>query len=88
MADFFANHSSTLDSPASRAFAIVPDDNNDLAVTPRAIYTGRGGSMVVILLDDVTEVTFAALPAGTTLPLRARRVKANGTTATDLVGLA
>jgi len=88
MADFFANHSSGLDSPATRAFAIVPDDNNDLAVIPRALYTGRGGSIVLALLDDVAEVTLLSVPAGIVLPLRARRVKATGTTATDMVGLA
>lgn len=88
MADFFATHSSALDSPATRAFAVVPDDNNDLAVSTRALYTGRGGTVVVILLDDATEVSFTSLPAGSILPLRVRRIKATGTTATDLVGLA
>ena len=37
MADTFANLSKGLGSPATDWFAITPDDNNDLAVRPRAI---------------------------------------------------
>lgn len=88
MADLFATHTTGLDSPASRAFAVTPDDNNDLAVTTRAIYTGAGGTIVAILAEDSAEVTFASLPAGTVLPVRARRIKSTGTTATGVVGLA
>lgn len=89
MADNFSTHSAGLDSPASKAFAVTPDDNSDLALTTRAIYTGSGGTLVCILCDDSAEVTFTALPAGAVLPIRIRRIKATGTTASmGLVGLA
>lgn len=88
MADLYANHSPGLDAPAQKAFAITPDDGNDLALTTRAIYTGKGGTLVCILLEDSAEVTFASVPAGMILPIRVKRVKATGTTASmDLVGL-
>lgn len=88
MADIFSTHSSALDSPARAGFAIVPDDNNDLAQTTRALYTGKGGTLVCILADDSVEITFSSVPAGQILPLRVRRVKATGTTVSmDLVGL-
>jgi len=88
MADLFATHAAGLDAPAQKAFSITPDDSTDLALTTRAIYTGKGGTLVCILLDDSAEVTFTNLPAGVVLPVRVRRVKATGTTASmDLVGL-
>ena len=88
MADLFATHASGLDSPALKAFGITPDDNNDFALTTRALYTGKGGTIVCILGDDATAITLSAVPAGCVLPLRVRRVLATGTTASmDLVGL-
>lgn len=88
MADSFATHSSGLDSPASKAFAVTPDDNTDLALATRAIYTGAGGSIALILVEDSVAVTFASLPAGMILPVRAARIKSTGTTATGIIGLA
>ncbi len=89
MTDIFSTHTSGLDSPATRAFAITPDDANDLAQITRAIYTGTGGTLVCTLQDDSSDVTFSSLPAGAILPVRIKRVKATGTTASmGLVGLA
>lgn len=89
MADFFATHSAGLDSPAQKAFAITADDNTDLAVTTRAVYTGAGGTLVALLADDAGAVTFSNVPAGQVLPIRVRRVLATGTTAgMGLIGLA
>lgn len=89
MADLFDTHAAALDSPAQKAFAIAPDDNNDLALCTRALYTGTGGTLVCVLTDDSTAVTFNSLPAGQVMPLRVRRVLATGTTsAMGLVGLA
>jgi len=88
MADLYANHAPGLDAPAQKAFAIIPHDSNDLALTTRAVYTGKGGTIVCILLEDSSEVTLSNVPSGIVLPLRIRRVLATGTTASmDLVGL-
>ena len=84
MADDFSTLSSGLSSPAPDAFAITPDDATDLANLPRAIYVGGTGNIVVTMGGDVT---FSSVPAGTLLPIRPSRVKATGTTATNLLGL-
>jgi hypothetical protein len=72
----------------SSVFAITPSDVADL--TPnfaRGLWTGTGGSISVILVDDTTEITLTNVPAGAILPLFVARVRATGTTATNLRGL-
>ena len=86
MSDRFANHSSSLVSPAHDGFTVVPDDGLDLPETTRALYVGVGGDLCLVLAGG-TEVVFANVAAGTVLPLRAARVKASGTTAGAMVGL-
>lgn len=72
--------------PAFRAATITPSNTVDIAAPVRAIYVGGAGSVVITTVDG-NDVTFAGLPAGMILPVRAVRVKATGTTATGLVGL-
>jgi hypothetical protein len=72
--------------PAFRAAAITPSNTVDIAAPVRAIYVGGAGSVVITTVDG-NDVTFAGLPAGMILPVRAVRVRATGTTATGLVGL-
>jgi hypothetical protein len=86
MADPFDSHQSRLDSPAASAFAITPDDDADLPRTVRAIYVSGAGDVVCILDEDTAAVTFEDVPAGSILPVRARRVMET-TTATSLIGL-
>lgn len=87
MVDNFAGSFAQLDSPASKAFAITPNDSVDLALTTRGIYAGATGDISVILDDDTVAVLFVGVPVGTTLAIRASRVRATGTTAANLVGL-
>ncbi len=78
------------DDPARRAFAITPDDDQDLAYLPRAIYVGKTGDITVCFIDDENDtspILLAGVKVGTLLPIRVRRVMATGTTSTDLVGL-
>jgi hypothetical protein len=82
----FVNRAGAVDGPASHAFSIPPHDGNDLEDVTRGIYIGAAGSLVVVLAS-AAEVTFANLPSGSLLPVRATRVKATGTTAAQLVGL-
>lgn len=71
-----------------RAAAITPNDSVELPAHTRAIYVGGAGTLIVDMSDDAAaNITFLAVPAGTTLPLRVRRVHATGTTATSLVAL-
>ena len=71
-------------APASSSAAVTPSDSTDLGNVTRWLYVGGLGSLVCIMADGTT-ATFAAVPAGTLLPIRVSRVKATGTTATDIV---
>jgi hypothetical protein len=72
--------------PHNHAAAVTPSDANDLANVASAVYVGGAGALVVITAGGET-VTFAAVPAGTTIPLRVARVKATGTAATSIVAV-
>lgn len=82
----FAQHQSGLTAPARKGFAITPHNTNPLAVTPRAIYVGGAGNIVITGLDGA-DFTLVAVPAGSIIPVMPLAVKATGTTATNLVGL-
>jgi hypothetical protein len=86
MPDPFSSHSPGLESPAAHGFAVTPSDGADLADVTRALYVGGSGNLALTLLSGAT-LTFTGVAGGTLLPLRARAVKATGTTATSIVGL-
>lgn len=78
--DEFENFQKGLTSPATRHFAITPDDTTDLPILPRVIYCEADGILVVQDADGV------ALPytmlSGDRLEFRGARVMATGTTGT------
>ena len=76
-----------VDWPAPRAAAITPSDTVDLPWITRAIYVGGAGDVKVDMGDSGTAIPFTAVPVGTVLPIRVKRVYATGTTATNLVAL-
>ena len=84
--DKFANRSSGLDSPASDVFPITPDDDTDLATATRAIRADGAGDVVLVTVAG-NERT-CRFSAGETRAIRATRVKATGTTASALEGMA
>lgn len=84
--DAFNTYCNGLDTPATRWFAITPNDSTDLAAKPRALYVGGAGNVAISNGTDAS-VTLVAVPAGSLLPLRPDRVLATGTTATSIVGL-
>ena len=86
MPDRFQNHAGGLEAPASHAFAVTPSDAADLPETVRALYVGGAGALSVVMASGA-EVVFANLAAASILPVRASRVKATGTSATQIVGL-
>lgn len=87
MSDRFALTADSPISAARRVAAITPSDGADLDRFPKAIYIGGAGNVSLIAIDDTDPVTFTGLAAGSVLLVRARRVRATGTTATGLVAL-
>lgn len=82
--DTYKNVFPGLESPITRAAAVVPDDVTDLPHVTRALHVGTGGDLRVTLSGGQA-VTFPDLAAGWH-PIRVARVHATGTTATGLVG--
>lgn len=80
----------------NRAFTITPSDSTDFGPCGKgtgtsanltdAVYVGGAGDVAVVF-EDGAVFTFKAVPVGTTIPVRARRINSTNTTATLLVGL-
>lgn len=68
-------YSADATAPASRAIAITTNDATDIENT-RGIYVGGAGDVKVTLygMASGTFVVFSAVPAGTVLPIQAKRV--------------
>lgn len=79
-------HVAVNDSPATRAFAITPNNSTDLTNVTRGIYVGASGDLKVDLMNG-DAVTFVGLAAGVIHPMCVKRVYATGTTATGIVGV-
>jgi hypothetical protein len=69
------------------AFAVTKSDATNFANgVADAVYVGGTGDVVAVLTDGTT-VTFSAVPVGTILPIRCKRVNSTSTTATLMVAL-
>lgn len=88
MADTFSPHARSLIAGATHVFLITPDDDTDLDFVTRAISFAGAGALEVIMADDSAAVIVpdGALSAGILHPIRVKRVRATGTTATGIVG--
>jgi hypothetical protein len=84
MADPYAGSGDDLLSPASHAAAVTPSDSADLPTASKRLWVGGAGAVALVTVGGDT-VTYAGVPAGTYLKVRAARVKATGTTATNIV---
>jgi hypothetical protein len=73
-------------SPFSRAVTLVPSDTTLLDPT-RGLWIGGGGDVVLDLVGGAQAVTFAAVPAGSFLPVRAVRLRAATSEGADVVAL-
>lgn len=85
MPDIFESRGTGLESPAYNAAEITPSDGADMATTSRALYLGQPGDLRLRLAGGDT-VTFRNLAAGW-VPVRAARIFATGTTASDIVAV-
>ncbi|HET9511489.1 MAG TPA: hypothetical protein VFO80_10105 [Sphingomonas sp.] len=86
MTDPFSNVADAPSAPATRLVAVVPHDTDPLPDTPKALYVGTGGTIVLAGIAG-GDATLLNVPDGTILPIRARFVRASGTTAQAIVGL-
>lgn len=75
-------------TPAENCFAVVPSDTTDLAIATKAIYIGEAGDVTLVSVRGRNPVTFRNLPAGSILDVRVKAIRATGTTAGEIVGLA
>lgn len=80
------DYSFGLESPAKKLVAITPSDTTELVTVVRGIYVGTGGTLIVLAIEDSATVTLTNVPAGSLIPIVAKRVHATGTTAANLVG--
>lgn len=80
MADAFERLPLTASDPGVRHFQIVPSNDVDMGVRPRAIYCQTDGTIVI--RDELGVDLPYNLTAGQVLPFRGVRVLATGTTGT------
>lgn len=79
--------STGMSSPMENAFAITPDDEEELAFVTRGLYLGTSGDVAVTMANG-DEVTFLNMAAGVVHPLRVKIVKDTGTEADlGIIGL-
>lgn len=86
MANEFTEYKTSLTAPARNAAAVTPNDSTDLANDSRALYVGGAGDISIVTVGGDT-VTLSSVPAGAVLSIMVRRVRATGTTATNIVSL-
>jgi hypothetical protein len=51
------------------------------------VYVGTAGNVALMAVGDSAAVTFTAVPAGTILPIRIKRVMSTNTTASTIVAI-
>lgn len=72
--------------PYSYAVEVTPSDVDPLDVVAQALYIGAAGDVDVTTLGG-DDVLFAAVPAGTTIPIAVSHVKAATTSASGIIAL-
>lgn len=85
MPDINSGKQEGLEAPASNAEVVIPHDVTNLGNTCRSIFVGTGGDVSVEMAGEGSAIVHKNLPSGSTLTVRATRVNATGTTASDLV---
>ncbi|WP_127145090.1 spike base protein, RCAP_Rcc01079 family [Pelagibacterium montanilacus] len=73
-------------APAGHAISLTPSDAVEIGQPVRGLYVGATGDLAVEMASGEA-VIFAAVPAGSILPVRVRKVLATGTLASAIVGL-
>ena len=84
MVDRYNGSGDDLLSPASLAAEVIPSDVAALPIASKRLWVGGAGDVSIVTTGGVS-VTYAGVPAGTYLNVRAAQVNATGTTATDII---
>lgn len=82
--DNFASFAN-LTNPPTRSVPVVPGEQ-EIEVT-RALFVGKGGSLVIRLRDDSADWVISAVPDNSQLDYLVKLVRAAGTTATEIRAL-
>ena len=86
--DKFDKAVDSLIAPSIDCFEIAPSDSQDLPNATKAIYVGTGGDIVLRTIGSDTDVIFRNVASGSILDIRVSAIRATGTSAQDIVGLA
>lgn len=84
-AEVSANGSLNVQSSGLSAVAVTPNDSTVISAT-KGLYLGATGDAVVIMADG-NDATFKNLSGGIVHPLSVTKVKATGTTATNIIAV-
>lgn len=82
------NYADSPTAPALDCFAVAPHDLDLLPKITKALYIGEAGDVVLRAANAQADVIFRNLPVGYMLDVRVVAVRATGTTAASIVGLA
>jgi hypothetical protein len=85
--DSFSRFSDSPSAPARRMFAITPHDTAEVDPLPKAIRADGDGTVTLRAAGSDADVT-VTMTAGEILPVRARHIRAGGTTVAAIHGLA
>lgn len=84
MTDNYVGAQDSLLSPADDGAAVTPNDSANLPIASKRLWIGGAGTVALVTVKG-TALTYAGVPAGTYLNVRAQQVKLTGTTATNIV---
>lgn len=86
--NLFENVADDMRAPSMAPYGVVPHDTDQLPLLPKALYVGSGGIVTLRGAGAETDVVFKNVASGQVIDVRARYVRATGTTAADIVALA
>ena len=86
MADQYAFVNTAISGPAIGGFAITPNDSTEFDQPTRFFRVGGAGTVAVVTTDG-SELTFTVTSVPEVIDVRAKKIKATGTTATGIIGL-
>lgn len=88
MLDDFAGYQGAPGGPYKGGVVVTPSDTVNFVRMANALYVGVAQTALTVLMEDGVAVNFGAVPAGTTLRVRARRVNNTNTSpGTNIIAL-